>query len=213
MKVDIVKACNEIYGKQNKENWPGDFRTNLNEYGNACFGSVARLYNFESNSQVLSTPEGQECQKAMYTQLKLNGKNPCANWLSVPVIDLPPRVSFFNRIKKGSTNNQAYNIYNQCLLDCETDECKKNVYLDYLAWKLDHITIPKPIKPEPIPKPIPTPTPTPTPTLRKHHKSKKHHKKHKGCKNCDNTFIYLIVGFALLLIVFFVIFAKYPPLN
>ena len=133
MKVNIVKACDKIHGKKNVEVWPGDFRTNLNEYGNACFGSVARLYNFESNSQVLATPEGQECQKAMSTQLQLNGKHPCANWLSVPLIDLPPKVSFFNRMKKGTL---PHKVYRECISNCKTDKCKKNVDLDYLAWRL-----------------------------------------------------------------------------
>ena len=101
LKVNIVKACDEIYGKKNAEKWPGKFRTNLNEYANACFGSCARLHNFQSNSQVLSSKEGKLCQRAMVGQLKANGKTPCANWLPTPVISLPPRVSFFNEIKKG----------------------------------------------------------------------------------------------------------------
>jgi len=91
MKVDIVKACNEFYGNKNAERWPGNFRTNLNEYANACYGSCARLHNFQSNSQVLDSVDGKECQRAMYTQLQLNGKTPCENWLPTPVIDLPPR--------------------------------------------------------------------------------------------------------------------------
>ena len=207
MKVDIVSACNKLYGKKNKELWPGDFRTNLNEYGNACFGSVARLYNFESNSQVLSTPEGQACQLAMNTQLTANGKHPCANWLSVPVIDLPPQVSFFNKIKADSTHNQAHLVYKQCMNECKTDECKKNVDLDHLAWRITHPPSPPP-PPPPSPPPPPPPTPPPTLNLEKHHKGK-----HK-CNNCyANTYIYLIVGFSLLLIIFFVIYAKYPPLN
>lgn len=209
MKVDIVSACNKLYGKKNKEWWPGNLRTNLKEYGNACFGSVARLYNFESNSQVLSTPKGQACQLAMKKQLELNGKHPCANWLSVPLIDLPPQISFFNRIKKKNlTYNQVYNIYKQCINECKTDKCKKNVDLDYLAWKLSNsqqIQKPKPKLKSKSPSPFTTPPPNVGQTVPIYPNT-------NGCDRCmSSAYIYLIVGFALILIILIVSYAKYPP--
>ena len=71
MKVDIVKACNEIIWEKNPETWPGKFRTNLNEYANACYGSCARLHNFQSNSQVLDSKEGKECQQSNVSSIKI----------------------------------------------------------------------------------------------------------------------------------------------
>ena len=195
MKVDIVKACNEIYGKKTKESWPGQVRTNLNEYANACYGSCARLHNFQSNEQVLDSKEGKKCQRAMYTQLKLNGKNPCANWLPAPIIDLPPRVSFFNKIKKGLIPEQ---VRDNCLKECKNQKCKNNVIFDYTAYIMGN------------PPPAPPAPPAPSPPVPDHHhkKRKKHHK--RKCKNCESEYkdIYLLIIFSILLIVFFIIFFK-----
>ena len=202
MKVDIVKACNEIYGKKTKESWPGTIRTNLNEYANACYGSCARLHNFQSNSQVLASKEGKKCQRAMYTQLKLNGKNPCANWLPAPIIDLPPRVSFFNKIKKGLIPEQ---VRDNCLKECKNQKCKNNVIFDYTAYIMGNPPAPPP--PAPPSSPL-SPPPPPPPPPHHHRKRKKHHK--KKCKNCDSEYkdIYLLIIFSLLLIGIFIIYFK-----
>ena len=193
LKVNIVKACDEIYGKKNAEKWPGKFRTNLNEYANACFGSCARLHNFQSNSQVLSSKEGKLCQIAMVGQLRKNGKIPCANWLPTPMISLPPRVSFFNEIKKGLNHKDAFD---KCLRECKTDEYKANVYLDYKAYIIAN--------------------PPLQPLLKKHggkkHGGKKHGgKKHGGkkCNNCNqDEFIYLFVFGCILLLIFMTFYKK-----
>jgi len=203
MKVDIVKACNVMHGKQNPEKWPGNFRTNLNEYANACYGSCARLHNFQSNSQVLDSKEGKECQRAMFHQLKLNGKTPCENWLPAPVINLPPRVSFFNEIKKGSTPEK---VRDKCIRECKNNqECIKNVIFDHLAY----ISANPPPPPPPPPPPTP-PAPTPPLILGK----TKHHKKRKKCKHCHSEYrdVYLLIVFSILLIGFFIIFFKNMPI-
>jgi hypothetical protein len=194
LKVNIVKACDEIYGKKNAEKWPGKFRTNLNEYANACFGSCARLHNFQSNSQVLSSKEGKLCQRAMVGQLKANGKTPCANWLPTPVISLPPRVSFFNEIKKGLNTGDARD---KCLRACTTDECKDNAYFDYKAYILANPLLP-----------LVSPSPSP-PILKRRGNHKKKHIEKLCDYSHDLAMVFILIFGTILLIIFMLFYNNY----
>ena len=58
MRINIVDACNQMYGIKHKKVWPGTLITNLNQYANACYGSCGRFNNLQSVNQVLHTPCG-----------------------------------------------------------------------------------------------------------------------------------------------------------
>lgn len=199
LNVDIVSACNHMYGVKEGEEipWPGTFRTNLNQYANACYGSVARLNNFQSNSQVLDSNHGKLCEKAMNTQLKLNGRNPCQNWIPAPMINLPPQISFYSEIKKGISVDQAYN---NAINSCKTQECKDNATLDRLAYIIAH---------PPQPPPPPPPSPPPPAPLKPDLNLEKKHKGKKKCKNCNiNKSLYLFIIFSFFLITLFIVFFR-----
>ena len=188
MKVNIVKACKQLYGQKDPKVWPGVVLNNLNDFANACYGSCARFNNLQSISQVLDLPCGVACQYAMKQQLELNGKTPCENWLPAPMISLPPHVSFINEYNKlGNIPNRGEKARQNALSQCKTAKCKDEIELDSLAYSLSNPSL---TKPNPPPKPKP-----------------KSPKPNNNC--CAQPEYYVILGSSIGLLVIFLIVYMY----
>ena len=112
--IDAYKLAQLRYGVKKPHTFPGPQLTNMNDFNNLCFNTVAEFVD-PNITPLQNSPAGQKCQIAMIQQLGLNGQEHPGLKLRMPVVLSRPQY-FKNAYLATGNPNSAYKIaVNSCI--------------------------------------------------------------------------------------------------
>ena len=112
--IDAYKLAQLRYGVKKPHSFPGPQLTNMNDFNNLCFNTVAEFVD-PNITPLQNSPAGQKCQIAMIQQFGLNGREHPGLKLRMPVVLSRPQY-FKNAFLATGDPNTAYKIaVNSCI--------------------------------------------------------------------------------------------------
>ena len=114
--LDVYKLAELRYGAKKAAHFPGPQLTNLNDFNNFCFNTVAEFVD-PALEPLQHSAEGKKCQIAMIKQLALNGREHPGLKLRLPVVLSRPQ--YFKDAYLATGNiDEAYKIaVNSCIVN------------------------------------------------------------------------------------------------